>query len=139
EQRGGTSNCSIVVSGESIGSPVGNVPDVLVAMNRPSLEKFAGDVKQGGIILYDSTIGECDIPSGIRGIAVPAVRIAGEAGSEKAANTVMLGVMLSLGVTGLSEENFREAIAETFSDKPKLISLNHKVLEAAAAWAKENL
>jgi len=139
EQRGGTSNCSIVVSGESIGSPVVYVPDVLVAMNRPSLEKFAGDVKQGGIILYDSTIGECDIPAGVRGIAVPAVRIAGEAGSEKAANTVMLGVMLSLGVTGLSEENFRAAIAETFSDKPKLISLNHKVLEAAAAWAKENL
>ncbi|MDW7733103.1 MAG: 2-oxoacid:acceptor oxidoreductase family protein [Methanolobus sp.] len=139
EQRGGTSNCSVVISGESIGSPVVYTPDILVAMNRPSLEKFAADVREGGVILYDSTIGECDIPEGIRGIAVPAVRIAQDAGSGKAANTVMLGVMLALGVTGLSKDDFKAAIAETFSKKPKLVSLNHDVLDAAVAWAKENI
>jgi len=139
EQRGGTSNCSVVISGDSIGSPVVYTPDILVAMNQPSLEKFAGDVKEGGVILYDSTIGECEIPEGVRGIAVPAIKIAEEAGSGKAANTVMLGVMLALGVTGLSEDDFRSAIAETFSKKPKLVSLNHDVLDAAVAWAKENV
>ena len=139
EQRGGTSNCSVVVSGESIGSPVVYTPDVLVAMNRPSLEKFAADVREGGYILYDSTIGECDIPEGVQGIAVPAVKIAGDAGSEKAANTVMLGVIMALGITGLDEEHFKSALAETFAKKPKLIPLNHAVLEAAATWAKENI
>lgn len=139
EQRGGTSNCSVVISGDSIGSPVVYTPDVLVAMNQPSLEKFAGDVKEGGVILYDSTIGGCEIPEGVRGIAVPAIKIAEEAGSVRAANTVMLGVMLALGVTGLSEDDFRSAIAETFSKKPKLVSLNHDVLDAAVAWAKENV
>jgi 2-oxoisovalerate ferredoxin oxidoreductase beta subunit len=139
EQRGGTSNCSVVVSGDSIGSPVVYTPDVLVAMNRPSLEKFAADVKEGGYILYDSGIGECDIPDGIKGVAVPAVKIAGDAGSEKAANTVMLGVIMALGITGLEEKNFKAALAETFAKKPKLIPLNHAVLEAAAAWAKENI
>ncbi len=139
EQRGGTSNCSVVISGDSIGSPVVYTPDILVAMNQPSLEKFAGDVKEGGVILYDSTIGECEIPEGVRGIAVPAIKIAEEAGSGKAANTVMLGVMLALGVTGLSEDDFRSAIAETFSKKPKLVSLNHDVLDAAVTWAKENV
>ncbi|WP_342304860.1 2-oxoacid:acceptor oxidoreductase family protein [Methanolobus sp. ZRKC5] len=139
EQRGGTSNCSVVVSGESIGSPVVYTPDVLVAMNRPSLEKFAVDVKEGGYILYDSTIGECDIPEGVTGVAVPAIKIAGDAGSEKAANTVMLGVIMALGITGLGEDNFKAALAETFSKKPKLIPLNHAVLDAAAAWTKENI
>lgn len=139
EQRGGTSNCSVVISGESIGSPVVQSPDVLVAMNRPSLEKFAADVKEGGYILYDSTIGECDIPEGVRGIAVPAVKIAGEAGSEKAANTVMLGVILALGITGLEEKHFKAALSRTFSKKQKLIPVNHAVLEAAAAWTKENI
>lgn len=139
EQRGGTSNCSVVVSGESIGSPVVYTPDVLVAMNRPSLEKFALDVKEGGYILYDSIIGECDIPAGVTGIAVPAIKIAGEAGSEKAANTAMLGVIMALGITGLAEDNFKAALAETFSKKPKLIPLNHTVLDAAAAWTKENI
>ncbi|MBN2111153.1 MAG: 2-oxoacid:acceptor oxidoreductase family protein [Methanosarcinaceae archaeon] len=139
EQRGGTSNCSVVISGGSIGSPVVHTPDILVAMNRPSLEKFAADVREGGVILYDSMIAECDIPEGIRAIPVPAVRIAQELGSEKAANTVMLGVMMALGVTGLSEENFRSAISETFSKKPRLVSLNLDVLAAASAWAKENL
>ncbi|WMW24958.1 2-oxoacid:acceptor oxidoreductase family protein [Methanolobus sediminis] len=139
EQRGGTSNCSVVVSGESIGSPVVYTPDVLVAMNRPSLEKFAFEVKEGGYILYDSAIGECDIPEGIKGVAVPAVKIAGDAGSEKAANTVMLGVIMALGITGLDEKHFKAALAETFAKKPKLIPLNHAVLEAAAVWAKENI
>lgn len=139
EQRGGTSNCSVVVSGESIGSPVVYTPDVLVAMNRPSLEKFAVDVKEGGYILYDSTIGECDIPEGVTGVAVPAIKIAGDAGSEKAANTVMLGVIMALGITGLGVDNFKAALAETFSKKPKLIPLNHAVLDAAAVWAKENI
>jgi len=139
EQRGGTSNCSVVVSGESIGSPIVYVPDVLIAMNRPSLEKFVADVKEGGVILYDSSIGEFDIPNGVKGIAVPAVQIATEAGSGKAANTAMIGVMLALGVTGLSEDDFKSAIAETFSKKPKLIPLNYAVLEAAASWARENV
>ena len=58
EQRGGTSNCTVVVSGEIIGSPVVYSPDILVALNRPSLEEFAGRVKKGGTILYDSEIGE---------------------------------------------------------------------------------
>ncbi|MDG6243167.1 MAG: 2-oxoacid:acceptor oxidoreductase family protein [Methanolobus sp.] len=139
EQRGGTSNCSVVISGESIGSPVVQESDVLVAMNRPSLEKFAADVKEGGYILYDSTIGECSIPEGVTGIAVPAIRIAGDAGSEKAANTAMLGIMLALGITGLSAQNFKAALSATFSGKPKLIPLNHVVLESAVSWANENL
>jgi 2-oxoisovalerate ferredoxin oxidoreductase beta subunit len=108
-------------------------------MNRPSLEKFAMDVKPGGVILYDSTIGECTIPDNIRGIAVPAVEIARNAGAEKAANTVMLGVLQELGVTKLPAEAFVEALADNFAGKQKLIDINTKVLEAGAQWLRDNL
>lgn len=139
EQRGGTSNCSVVISGEPIGSPVVYESDVLIAMNRPSLERFATDVKEGGIILYDSTIGDFEGPEGITVIKVPAVQIAKDAGSEKAANTVILGVLMQLGATGLNKEDYFSAIEETFASKQKLVPINQKILEEGEKWAEENL
>ncbi|AKB85130.1 2-oxoacid:acceptor oxidoreductase family protein [Methanococcoides methylutens] len=139
EQRGGTSNCSVVISGESIGSPVVYESDVLVALNQPSLEKFANDVKKGGLILYDDTIGDFDTPEGVRAIAVPSMQIAKDAGSVKAANTVMLGVLMAQGDTRLPEKVFREAIEDTFASKPKLIPMNLDILEAGAKWSRENI
>ncbi len=139
EQRGGTANCSVVISGSAIGSPIVYESNILIAMNRPSLEKFAMDVKPGGVILYDSTIGEYDIPEGVRGIAVPAMEIACKAKAEKAANTVMLGVLKELGVTKLPADAFTEALAENFAGKQKLIDINKKVLEAGAQWVRDNL
>ncbi len=138
EQRGGTSNCSVVISGAPIGSPVVYESNILVALNQPSLEKFANDVKAGGVIIYDESIGDFQVPEGIRAVKVPAFQIAKDAGSVKAANTVMLGVMMALGDTRLPEEVFRQAIEETFASKPKLIPMNLAILEAGASWAKEN-
>lgn len=138
EQRGGTSNCSVVISGQPIGSPTVYTPDILVAMNRPSLEKFEGAVREGGVILYDSTIGEVETPAGVKALAVPATEKAKEAGDERAANSFMLGVLMGLGVTGLDEDAFKEALAENFAGKPKVIDFNQMVLEAGAKWAREN-
>ncbi|MDO4744674.1 MAG: 2-oxoacid:acceptor oxidoreductase family protein, partial [Clostridia bacterium] len=55
EMRGGTANCSVIISDEPIGSPIISKPDVLVALNRPSLEKFVDAVLPGGVIIYDSS------------------------------------------------------------------------------------
>lgn len=139
EQRGGTSNCSVVLSGSPIGSPIVYAPDILVALNRPSLEKFDKDVRQGGYLIYDSSIESYTAPPGVNAICVPAIDIALKSGSAKAANTAMLGVILAIGATGLNEKEFEEAVAESFSDKPKLIDMNLKVLKAGFDWAKENL
>ncbi len=139
EQRGGTSNCSVVISGEPIGSPVVYKPDLLVTLNRPSLEKFAGDVKKGGVILYEATIGDFNAPDGVRTIAVPALEIAKSTGAEKAANTAMIGVIMALGDTKLPDDMFTEAISETFAQKPKLIPVNLNILNAGAEWAKNNI
>ena len=56
EMRGGTANCSVIISDEPIGSPIVDKPDVLVAMNIPSLEKYENEVVSGGKIFVDSTM-----------------------------------------------------------------------------------
>ena len=132
EQRGGTSNCSVVISGEPIGSPVVDNPDVLVAFNRPSLEKFAKDVKKGGLILYDSQAGAFEPPEGVAAIAVPATEIALSKGVEQATNTAMFGALMEKGDLGLPRDAFGGAFKRTFAKKPKLIPLNLEILEAGA-------
>jgi len=138
EQRGGTSNCTVVVSGEIIGSPVVYSPDILVALNRPSLEEFAGRVKKGGTILYDSEIGEFKATGNVKSIGVPAMKIAKKHGVGKAANTAMLGVLMAVS-TDLSEEVYRDAVKQAFAKKPKMIPVNLDVLESGAEWARKNL
>jgi 2-oxoisovalerate ferredoxin oxidoreductase beta subunit len=138
EQRGGTSNCSVVISDTSIGSPVVYRPDVLVAMNRPSLERFVADVRPGGTVLYEAGVGAIELPGTVRARAVPAYDLATQAGNPRAANTVMLGVLMARGVSAITPEAFRLAVAESFAEKPKLIPLNLSVLEAGARWAAAN-
>lgn len=144
EQRGGTSDCTVVISGETIGSPVLQTSDILIALNRPSLEKFATHVKKDGFILYDERITqfkdpESLIPEGLKAIAVPARKMAKAHGVPRAANTVMLGVMMAMGVTNLPEKMFKEAVEHTFHRKPKLIPANLEILEAGVEWARENI
>jgi len=139
EQRGGTANCSVVMSAKPIGSPIVYNPDILVALNRPSLEKFDKDIKKGGYLIYDSSV-DCYVPpEGVKVFCVPATDIAIKGGSAKAVNTVMLGVIMALGSTGLTEKEFSDALAASFADKPALVEMNLKVLKAGAEWAKENL
>lgn len=139
EQRGGEASCTIVISGSVIGNPAVNEVDVLVSLNRPSLEEFKNQVKKGGIILYDSAIGEFKAPEGTKAISVPAFKIAKKHGVKQAGNTVLLGVLMALGCTQLPDEVLKNAIKHTFSKKPRLIAINLEILEAGAKWAQENL
>lgn len=144
EQRGGTSDCTVVISGETIGSPVLQTSDILVALNRPALEKFATKVKNDGLILYDERITRFQdleglIPEVLRAIAVPARKLAKENGVPRAANTVMLGVLMAMGVTNLPNNVFKEALEHTFHKKPKLVNVNLEILEIGVQWAHKNL
>jgi 2-oxoisovalerate ferredoxin oxidoreductase beta subunit len=139
EQRGGTANCSVVISPEPIGSPVVDHPDILIAMNQPSFERFAGHLPEHGTVLYDAHVEGMTCPDDLRCVAVPAQAMAEDMGEPRAANTVMLGAIMALGLTPLPEEAFREAVRETFAAKPKLIEPNLRVLEAGAAWAVRHL
>jgi 2-oxoisovalerate ferredoxin oxidoreductase beta subunit len=136
EQRGGTSNCTVIISGVPIGSPTSDNPDVLVAFNRPSLEKFAPTVKKGGVILYDSMAGQFNPPEGVKAISVPATQIAMEKGVQQAANTAMFGALKQAGNLGLPPEAYGNAFKVTFAKKPKLIPKNLEILEAGAQAVK---
>ena len=96
EMRGGTANCSVVVSDEPVGSPVISEPSVLIAMNRPSLEKFEGMLQPGGTLFYNSSL--IDIKpkrTDIKVVAIPANDIATELGNAKVANMVVMGAILA--------------------------------------------
>lgn len=95
EMRGGTANCSVVVSDDPVGSPVISEPAVLVAMNRPSLEAFENTLKPGGTLFYNSSL--IDIQpkrTDIKVVAIPANDIATELGNSKVANMVVVGAIL---------------------------------------------
>ncbi len=95
EMRGGTANCSVCLSDEPIGSPLVTEPDILIAMNDPSVEKFIGNVKSGGKVFVDSGMTEAAITrSDIEVYRIPASQTAEEKGLGGMANIILLGKML---------------------------------------------
>lgn len=96
EMRGGTANCTVIISHEMIGSPVIRNPDVLMVMNDASYRRFSVRLRSGGLLLYDSsliTIADCR--EDISPLKVPASGIAASLKSTKGANMVMLGAFIS--------------------------------------------
>jgi len=127
EMRGGTANCSVIIQKEKIGSPMATTPRVLIAMNRPSLEKFETDVESGGIIFYNSSL--IDITptrKDVEVVAVPATEIADGLGNLRVANMAMLGAYI--GYTGLLEkDDILPALSASIS-RQKLVSINEQAI-----------
>ena len=95
EMRGGTANCHVVVSDSPVGSPIIPNPDILIAMNRPSLDKFENLVEKDGYIVYDSSLIEREAErTDINVFPIPATRLAMEAGMPTLANMVVVGKTL---------------------------------------------
>jgi 2-oxoglutarate ferredoxin oxidoreductase subunit gamma len=129
EMRGGTAYCTVVISDRLIGSPIIRNPMHLVAMNRPSLEKFAPMVKPNGIILVNSSL--IDIPSGrtdVDELRVPVNDIAVELGNVRSANIVALGAFVARSRL-VSRETLQACVKSEISKKAKLIPLNMEALE----------
>jgi 2-oxoisovalerate ferredoxin oxidoreductase beta subunit len=102
EMRSGTSNCHVRLSSEPISSPLVSRPNVLLALNEPSLRKFLPDVESGGMVLYNSdTLPEDCVRTDLRIIAKPFSALADKLGDQKVGNIVMLGALLE--ATGLLE------------------------------------
>ena len=135
EMRGGTANCSVILSDEPIGSPLLNRCDALIALNKPSLEKFAGAVKPGGIIILDSSL--IDIRPGradVNVIAIPASDLAAEAGNMTFAGIMLMGC-LSRNTPCFSRVNFEEALKEILPPKKHLmIPAEMEIFDKGAAY-----
>lgn len=129
EMRGGTAYCTVVISDRPIGSPIIKNPRHLVAMNRPSLEKFASVVKPEGVVLVNRSLipvkaGRDDIDE----LIVPVTGIANELGSVKAANIVALGAFVAR--SGIIDfELLKQTVKKEFAKKEKFIPLNMEALE----------
>ena len=135
EMRGGTANCTVVVSDKAIACPLINEADVLVVMNLPSLLKFESMVVPGGLLVINSSIvTEKAKRSDLRVLEVPAVEMAQKLGNEKAANMVILGAILE--ETGVvSKDTVREEMRHMFSGrKERFLPMN---LAALDVYSKE--
>ena len=138
EMRGGTAYCLVVISDRPIGSPIIRNPMHLIAMNRPSLEKFAPMLKPNGIVVINSSL--ISIGSGrddVDELLVPANDIAGDLGSTKAANIVALAAFVARSKI-VDFEILRQCVKKVFSSKENLISLNLKALEQGKEAAQIN-
>ena len=96
EMKGGTANCSVILSDTPIGSPIVLEPDVLVAMNLPSFTRFAPHIQKGGLLIADSSL--IDVKSereDLRAFYVPATQMASDEGLDGLANMILLGKLLA--------------------------------------------
>lgn len=138
EMRGGTAYCTVVISDRPIGSPIIRNPRHLVAMNRPSLEKFAPTVKSGGVIFINSSIISIDASrDDVDVLRVPIIEIAKKLGNVKAANIVALAAFVARSRI-VDFGSLQAAVKDKFAAKEKLISINMKALEEGrmAAFAQ---
>ena len=137
EMRGGTANCSVVVSDEEIASPLVPHPGVLIALNTPSLVKFGPLVLPGGLLIWNSSLCEAPAPrSGVELLAVAANALAEEAGSYKAANMVVLGALLARRPAIASPASVEAALERAVSARHReLNEVNRKALKKGYAAA----
>jgi len=133
EMRGGTCNCTVVLSDAPIGSPITKSPHGLIALNLPSLDKFEDTVRPDGVIVVNtSLINRLPRRTDVHVVSVAANEVAIECGSAKAANMVALGAYL--GASGVAEpEQIKAIIAETFGSKPALVTVNQAALSRGYA------
>jgi len=128
EMRGGTCNCTVVISDKTVGSPVIQSPRAVLAMNLPSLEKFEPNVRPGGLLLINSSlINRGSARDDVEVVQVPANEIANELGNPRGANMVALGAYLGAsGAVGVEE--VEQVIRETFAGKPTVVDVNIEAL-----------
>jgi 2-oxoglutarate ferredoxin oxidoreductase subunit gamma len=136
EMRGGTANCTVVVSSEEIASPTAASPEYVVVTNHPSMIKYQSMVKSEGILFYNSDlIEERPSRSDIEIVAVPANQLArGGRGDDRAMNMVMLGAFVQK--TGLVLlETMKSSLEEAIAAKKKaIIELNKRALDSGANY-----
>jgi len=130
EMRGGTANCTVIISKEEIGSPVVDRPAALIAMNQASFDKFMPRVASGGVAVVNSSLARNTTPRrGVRLVHVPANDIARQLGDPRTLNIVMLGAYIKAsGAIGL--KGVIKALDEVLPERYKeLIPINVEALK----------
>jgi 2-oxoisovalerate ferredoxin oxidoreductase beta subunit len=138
EMRSGSAHCHVTLSHERIGSPLITRPQVLIAMNEPSLRKFGSMVAPGGVILYNGTSLPRDMKlEKTRVLCVPASEIADSIGTAKVANVVMLGALLE--ETECLPSETAVAVLEASVKNPKMLEMDKKAIEAGRFYVEHEV
>ena len=135
EMRGGTASCSVIVSDEPVGSPIVSNPDILVAMNLPSFDKFESTVVPGGMIFADSTLIERkSAREDVKVFYIPATQLASDNGFPTLANMIIVGKILKeLGQ--FEEDALRAALGKVISAKrADMLETNLKAMKIGAEY-----
>ena len=130
EMRGGTANCSVILSDEPVGSPIVTDPDILIAMNLPSLDKYEDATVEGGQIFVDSSLIERKIQrKDVEAYYIPATKMASDNNLTGLANMIMIGYMIrKSGI--IPYENVEKTMAKVVPPKKQnLLELNIKAVE----------
>jgi 2-oxoisovalerate ferredoxin oxidoreductase beta subunit len=135
EMRGGTANCHVNIRDIEVGSPMVSNPTVLIAMNRPSLEKFENDIAPGGLLIYDTSL--IDVKPrrpDIEILPLPATKLADELGNTRVANMIVIGAYI--GYTGLlGKETVYESLKSAIKHK-RFIDINIKAIDTGYDFGK---
>jgi 2-oxoisovalerate ferredoxin oxidoreductase beta subunit len=128
EMRGGTANCHVNVRNIPVGSPVVSNPTVLIALNRPSLEKFENDVVKDGLIIYDSSLIDIAVKrSDVEVLSLPATQLADKLGNTRTANMITLAAYAAY-TSLFSKETLYETL-KTVIKRRVLIEINKKAID----------
>lgn len=136
EVRGGTANCMVIIADSEIACPVVGKPDSLIVMNKASLNKFAPRIKNGGLLILNSSLVDTEprLDKKVDIVPVPADRLAVELGSPKSANMVIIGAYLQkrgLFSTEAASKALPDVLAERYH---KTIPVNIKALHRGAEF-----
>lgn len=139
EMRGGTANCTVIISDEEIGATITDHPHVCIVMNLPSFLRFAPVVRKGGLLVVNSSlISGYPSPQELEILEVPANELAGkEVGFPETTNMVILGALLTRQPL-VSEENVENALKSILKGKKEaLLQWNTKALKVGRCFVKK--
>ncbi len=133
EMRGGTANCSVVISSDEVTTPIVSIPDTVMVFNEPSLTKFEPLVKPGGLLIVNSSLINTKVKrTDIKVLYVPCNKIAGELGNAKIMNMVALGAFAA-NTGALKVQDIIDTLPKVYKKlKPELIELNSSALRKGA-------
>ncbi|GAG94135.1 unnamed protein product [marine sediment metagenome] len=138
EMRGGTANCTVLISSNEIGSPIVSHPKILIAMNQPSLDKFEPNVRENGLIILNSSLIKREVKrKDVNIIRIPADDIAAKLGNSRAANMVALGAYVKKSGVVKLETIFKALEKALAGRNKKLLSLNKEALKQGTELVKE--
>lgn len=130
EMRGGTASCSVIIGDEPVGSPIVSNPDVLIAMNLPSLDRYEDSVVPGGVIFADSSLIERKVKrDDVKVFYIPATKLADENGIGKLANMIIVGKILK-EMNEYNEESVMTALKKVIPAKhADMLDVNLKAIK----------